>query len=302
MAHGYVDPNWPNPMHSNDASIIIYGFVPSKVICILAFILFGLALVLHCFQAIKYRTYYFLPLSFGIAMEFAGYIPRYLSATKDPYSITYFVIEYFLIVCAPVLITAAFYACLYKMAQWGTRTATRATKDIWMKPRWILWTFITADVVTTILQVAGAASIGKAESDKKNPTIPNNILLAGLAVQTVSFAVFLVVYCCFIQRLVKDPAAGRKLAGTRPFIIALTVASVLILLRIVFRLAETAQGVFGYLMTHEVFFGTLEFAPVVVAVWILVLWHPGRWILAAPLAREPEYYELRKESRGVPSV
>jgi hypothetical protein len=34
------------------------------------------------------------------------------------------------------------------------------------------------------------------------------------------------------------------------------------------------------LSTHEVFFGCLEFAPVVVvvAVFILVIWHPGKWL------------------------
>lgn len=53
--------------------------------------------------------------------------------------------------------------------------------------------------------------------------------------------------------------------------------SALIFLRTIFRLAETAQGVFGYLSTHEVFFGTLEFTPVVVGVGILAFWHPGRW-------------------------
>lgn len=60
--------------------------------------------------------------------------------------------------------------------------------------------------------------------------------------------------------------------------VALTVASVLVLLRIVFRLAETAQGVFGYLMTHEAFFGALEFAPVIMAVAFLAVWHPGRYL------------------------
>lgn len=59
---------------------------------------------------------------------------------------------------------------------------------------------------------------------------------------------------------------------------ALASASLLIYLRTIFRLAETSQGVFGYLSTHQVFFGVLEFAPVVLAVWILAVWHPGRWL------------------------
>ena len=64
------------------------------------------------------------------------------------------------------------------------------------------------------------------------------------------------------------------------FILALAIASLLIYLRTLFRLAETAEGLFGSISTNEVLFGTLEFAPVVLAVWILAFWHPGRWVPA----------------------
>ena len=47
------------------------------------------------------------------------------------------------------------------------------------------------------------------------------------------------------------------------------------MVRTVFRLVETSEGVFGFLSTHEAFFGSLEFAPVVVAVGMLAIWSPG---------------------------
>ena len=37
-------------------------------------------------------------------------------------------------------------------------------------------------------------------------------------------------------------------------------------------MVETAQGLFRYVSTHEGFYGTLEVAPVVLAVWILAVW------------------------------
>lgn len=67
------------------------------------------------------------------------------------------------------------------------------------------------------------------------------------------------------------------------FILALAIASLLIYLRTLFRLAETAEGLLGSISTNEVFFATLEFAPVVLAVWILAIWHPGRWVPAQAL-------------------
>ena len=61
------------------------------------------------------------------------------------------------------------------------------------------------------------------------------------------------------------------------FTMAVVVASFLVYLRTVFRLAETAEGIGGYASSHEAFFGALEFAPIVLAVGILAWWHPGRW-------------------------
>jgi heme/copper-type cytochrome/quinol oxidase subunit 3 len=269
-----VDPNWPNPMGPNDADIIIYGFVPSKIICVLAFVFFGIAFIAHFFQAIYHRTWYFSTFTLGIAMEIGGYIPRYFSATKDPYMVNYFVAQYFLIVCAPVALTAAIYACLYKMAL-SAAQQSNTSKKIWSKPRWILWVFIIADIITTGLQVAGAAMIGAAESNGEDPSTANNILLAGLAVQTASFTLFIITFGLFINGL-----RNRQTSMVRAvFVVALIGASFLILLRIVFRLAETAGGVFSYVMTHEAFFGALEFAPIVVATLVLALWHPSRYIL-----------------------
>ena len=52
--------------------------------------------------------------------------------------------------------------------------------------------------------------------------------------------------------------------------VLLLLAAVLVELRTAFSLAESSQGVYGYLSTHEVFFGTLEFLPIVLAVIGLV--------------------------------
>jgi hypothetical protein len=41
-----------------------------------------------------------------------------------------------------------------------------------------------------VIQIVGAALTGVAESNRKDPTTPNNILLAGLAFQAFSFLLF----------------------------------------------------------------------------------------------------------------
>lgn len=142
-----------------------------------------------------------------------------------------------------------------------------------LPPRGVLLIFIISDVVATIVQIAGAASIGKAESNRKDPTTANNILLAGLAFQVFSFLVFIILLTIFLYRVRKVSAATMM-----PFTMALCAATLLVYLRTCFRLAETAEGLQRSLSTHEVYFGCLEFAPIVVAVYIFNVWHPGKWV------------------------
>lgn len=66
--------------------------------------------------------------------------------------------------------------------------------------------------------------------------------------------------------------------GLTAFVAAFSAATLLIYLRTCFRLAETAEGLGGDLSTKEVYFGVLEFAPVVIAVALLTVWHPGRCV------------------------
>lgn len=109
--------------------------------------------------------------------------------------------------------------------------------------------------------------IGTYESANKDPTVPNNILLAGLAIQLASFAVFLVILAFCIFRFSRLPS--KDSAGLKKSIVLfawLTVIGILVQLRTAFRLAETSQNVQGYLSTHEVYFACLEFLPIILAV------------------------------------
>lgn len=204
---------------------------------------------------------------FGTAMEVVGYAFRLLSSQVNPYSVLNFVVQYFFIVIAPIFFSAAIYTAL-------TVFINRTKREYApLPPKLILWIFITSDIVATITQVAGAAMIGAAASNGKDPTTPNNILLAGLAFQVFSFFVFCVCLGIYLYR-------ARKviMSSLKAFTAALCTATLLVYIRTCFRLAETAEGLTSSLATHEVYFGCLEFAPIVVAVFILAVWHPGKWL------------------------
>lgn len=271
MSRGYVDPNFSNPMGPNDAGIVIYGYTPALALAVIGAVTFGTSTLLHLAQVLRYRTWYFAIIIVGAAMEVVGYIFRALSSQVDPYSVIYFVVQYFFIVCAPVFFSAAIYVVLSRFINKAGRQYTP------LPPKVIVIVFVVLDVVTTGIQIAGAALIGKAESDDKDSTTPNNILLAGLAIQVFSFAVFLVLLCACAWRVrqQKDTTVWARSSRAQLLLLALVITSVLIELRTIFRLIETAQGVFGYLSSHEVFFGCLEYLPVVLAVTTWNFLHPG---------------------------
>lgn len=289
---GYVDPNFPNPGGPNDANIIIYGcailhldignssnhtphsYTPSLAVGLLGVILFTIALVAHAYLLFRHRTWYFSTILVGTIMEIVGYVFRILSSQQDPYSIPNFVVQYFFIVVAPVFFSAGIYTIVNQLIKVYGREYSP------LPPKAILGVFIACDVVATIVQIAGAALVGVAYSNQKNPTTYNHILLAGLAFQVFSFAVFLAVLGWVLWKARASPAhVGRG------FLVALIIATLAVYLRTCFRLAETAEGLMQNLSTHEAFFGCLEFAPIVVAVFLFTYWHPGRWLNARGSSR-----------------
>jgi len=251
-------------------------------------------------------------------MEVVGYVARSLSASKsvcsvinsghsnclmtevDPYNVTFFVLQYFFIVVAPVLFSASIYTILSALINHLPNGRQLSP----LPPKVILGLFISCDVVATVVQVVGAALIGVAESSRKDPRPANHILLGGLAFQVFTFLIFLVITHIFLFRARKyiscntvarikayraeatstnansdtEQAATNEPTGEIgwDFLWAFNIATIAIYLRTCFRLAETAQGLQEFLMTHEVFFGCLEFAPVVIAVFAFNVWHPGR--------------------------
>ncbi|KAK3620490.1 hypothetical protein LTR56_023370 [Elasticomyces elasticus] len=163
----------------------------------------------------------------------------------------WFVVQYFCIVVAPVFFSAAIYTLVSVLIN-----AYGKEHDP-LPPKVVLGVFITFEIVATLIQIAGAALVGVAYSNQKDPTTPSNILLAGLSIQLASFAVFLVVLAWTLFRSKRSPVSVSWV-----FLTTLIVATLAVYFRTCFRLAEGAEGLMEELSTHEVYFWCLEFAPV----------------------------------------
>lgn len=116
----------------------------------------------------------------------------------------------------------------------------------------------------------------------------NNIMIAGLSFQVATMFIFILLALdfslCTIRRTRKlgaqnalDPRHAR-LRGSKPFqgfLIALSLATLLIFTRCVFRVAELSEGWTGKLMKNQGLFIGLEGVVVVLAVYLLNFFHPG---------------------------
>ncbi|KAL8869061.1 MAG: hypothetical protein Q9174_004551 [Haloplaca sp. 1 TL-2023] len=298
---GYVDPNIPVPDGEQDAPIIIYGYTPTLALSALALALFILLLLAHSYRLYTTRLKAFSILAITATLcEIIGYVFRLRSSPPpvgNPYNVINFIVQYFFIVCAPVILSAGIYTILTSFIGAlsssgpsrggggdgggdGSGGRSRDISPLGLSQKTILAIFISCDIVATIVQVAGAALIGVAQSNRNSPVTGNNILLAGLAFQVFVFLIFLVLLFIFLRntrKIMMSRSTGEGGVGNmmQMYTIALVASSLLVYLRTIFRLAETAEGIGGYAGSHEAFFGALEFAPIVVATAMLAWWHPG---------------------------
>ncbi len=298
------NPN-PNPP-DGETSVNIYGYTPWIALCIFSVAFFGVALFVHAGYAVyaarrrkKLSTASFddqqetkhldaepdgslnggvatfeVLFSVGCALEVVGYAFR-TASSRNPFVLTSFILNYFMIVVAPVFFSASQYYCLSLLLQRHLSYAELLP----LSGKAIIAIFVTADVVTIMMQIAGAALVGVAESDRASgkvppltPTQANDILRAGLAVQVFSITIFLLLLSVLLYKVARrglinaaSPDAWRR----RAVLAVLAFSTFFIYLRTVFRLAEAASGVTSGISLNQPLFVALETVPVFVAV---LLW------------------------------
>ena len=146
------------------------SYTPSFVLCVLGIVLFAISCGVHILQLVRLKTWYLSPLALACFLETVGYIFRSLSSKNDPYHIIWFVVQYFMIVVAPVFISASIYVCINKLIAWAKSFGYK-TDHWWLAPKVVLWGFVSVDILTTILQIAGAALVGSSQSNQKGKSV-----------------------------------------------------------------------------------------------------------------------------------
>ncbi|KAM6515788.1 hypothetical protein FALCPG4_013995 [Fusarium falciforme] len=262
---------------SSDASegYVFYNYNPSMPAAVIFIVVFGLAAILHTWQLLRSRTWYFIPFLIGCLFETVGYVGRALSAneapdfTKNPY-----IIQSILLLLGPALYAASIYMIL------GRLINLLDAGDLSMiSTRWLTGVFVTGDVLSFFAQGGGGGMLATAK-DKDAVKRGENIIVGGLGIQILFFGFFMVVTLVFHLRIRRQPTQ-KSLEITTPWkklLYVLYATSFLILVRSVFRVAEYVMGKDSELQSKEFWIYIFDALLMALAAWLLNWFHPSRVI------------------------
>ena len=246
----------------------------------------------------------------GLACEILGYVGRVLS-WHNQWQATGFLMQICCLTIGPAFISAGTYLCLRRIVytfgpensriapEWYTRVVSacgsgslhRTTREAKnedlanIKPV----QFIPCDVVSLVLQAVGGGMASVASNNNQPVETGDNIMIAGLSFQVFTLLIFIGCgtdfglqtyrrYSQLGEAAFDQGAAARRIRGSwlfKGFIAALSLSTICIFWRSVYRVAELSGGWTGPLMKRQGLFIGFEGVMVIVAVVVLNVFHPS---------------------------
>ncbi|KAK4957554.1 phospholipid-translocating ATPase rsb1 [Elasticomyces elasticus] len=250
-------------------------YIPSYGGNIFFAIWFGIMILPQIGLGIRYKTWAFgSAVIIGLALEVVGYAAR-VQLNNNPFDGNSFLMYLITLTIAPVFISAAIYLCLTRIIVIYGQKCSR------FMPGTVAVAFMTSDFLSLLLQAVGGAIADTADTHADSQT-GIDIMIAGLVLQAISLAAFLLFVADFAWRchrgvLDQDPAKQRvrNQMMFKAFMASLLLATVVILIRSIFRVAELWGGFDGALWNDEVDFLILDGAMISLASLCLSALHPG---------------------------
>ncbi|KAF4457377.1 hypothetical protein F53441_706 [Fusarium austroafricanum] len=257
------------------AGYVFYNYNPSMAAAVIFIVVFGISSLLHTYQLARARTWYFIPFLIGCLFECVGYIGRALSAkeapdfTKNPY-----IIQSILLLLGPALLAASIYMVLGRLIR-----LLDADDLSVISPKWLTKVFVAGDVMSFLAQSAGGGMLATAK-DKNAVKRGENIIVGGLGIQIIFFGFFVIVTLIFHLRISRNPTQKSQEIATpwKKLLFVLYAASLFILVRSVFRVAEYIMGKDSELQSKEFYIYIFDALLMSLVVISLNWFHPSRVI------------------------
>ncbi|KAE9365646.1 RTA1 like protein [Stipitochalara longipes BDJ] len=222
----------------------LWKYLPSIPAAVVFLILFVATTGLHLWRILKTKTWFCIVFAIGGFFEVIGYIGRAIAHNSTGKLIP-FILQNFFILLAPALFAASIYMVLGRIIR-----SVHGEQHSLIRVHWLTRAFVLGDVFSFMIQ-GGAAGLMVTGN---NVALGNNIVIAGLAIQVISFGLFIITAIVFQVRIGKFPTRESVLEENMPWkqnLYGLYAMSVLVLIRSVFRVVEYSLGYDGYALEHE---------------------------------------------------
>jgi len=279
-------PSGPNPP-MREYGYSPYGYTPTRGICVLFVVLYGITSAVHLAQAVRYRLWWLIPSAVlcGVG-EVIGWGGR-LWSSFEPNRLDPFLMQITSTIIAPSFLTAA----LFKIV--GDIIILLGPKYSRLKPVTYLIVFITLDVAALVVQAIGGAKASQAAETNNDPKLGGDIMLYGIVVQLIGVTLFVACTAELLVRFVLDkpirrrwffgkPAdstieAEHKVIDSKTTLMLLSVAfiTILVYIRSIYRTIELSNGWDGRIIQNETYFNVLDAGAICLAMYTLNCLHPG---------------------------
>ncbi|THV71026.1 RTA1 like protein [Aureobasidium pullulans] len=251
----------------------LYHYEPSQGLAVIAAGLFGLGALIHLFQMIRYKTWFFTAFLIGAMMMTLGYAMRFLSA-RSPDSVMLYALQSLFIILPPSLYAATLYMIYGRLVLFINLPHASL-----IRPSLVTKIFVIGDLFSFFTQASAGGMMVQASMAKTGKTI----MLLGLALQLIFFAFFLIVAVTFwlrVKRALRTAAAApipqvNSIPWPRLFV-ALFIAAGLIIIRCAFRVVEFQQDADGVLQGHEWYAYVFDAVPMLFVQTLFNIVHAGR--------------------------
>ncbi|KAI0255352.1 RTA1-like protein [Lactifluus subvellereus] len=257
-----------------------YNYVPTMWVCAMFIALFSLSSIIHVVQAIRFRLWWLFPTAiFCGLLEVIGWSAR-LWSSKNPFLRKAFIMSTATTIVAPTPLVAANFIIL------GRITRQLGPQFCRLSPRWYTILFLSCDILAFVVQ-----SVGGSIASGTQPVLGGHIALGGIALQLVVLILYTALATEFLVRFALDrpvrhihnveggikvnPQRGTVDTSMRHMLFGMSVMTVLILTRSIYRTIELAGGWDGKVISTQWLFNVFDGTMVMVAIFTLNVFHPG---------------------------
>lgn len=247
----------------------VFHYNPSKVAAAVAGGLYSIASLCLFTRLFMNKAWWGLCLPIASTCMSVGFFMR-IPMAMNPNSLPIFMVQQLFTLLPP----AAYLAFNYIL--YGRFVVSCVDRRYsWIKPEKVARYFVISDITTFLIQGGGGGL--EASTNVTSQKLGSNIILAGLIIQTLSFAFFMILVVHAWRGILRDGYVPSH-EPWGPILWILMFTSTAYMIRCIYRVVEFAQGNGGYLITHEIYFYLLDSLPLLIGISTYIIYWPTRYL------------------------